>query len=79
MNWRYYIVAEPEVRIGKPVPKGKRMAIERILDRLRVGWRRELGQLLLCLRPFAESWALERQLLVVGFDGFRKRAPLTVA
>ena len=79
MNWKDYIVAEPEVLIGKPVPKRKRLAVERILDRLPVGWRRELGHLLLRLRPFAESWALERQLFVAGFDGFRKRVPLTVA
>ena len=38
MNWKDYIVADPEVLLGKPVIKGTRLSVELILDRLADGW-----------------------------------------
>lgn len=38
MNWKDYIVADPEVLAGKPVIKGTRLSVELILDRLADGW-----------------------------------------
>jgi len=38
MNWKNYIVADPEILVGKPVIKGTRLSVELILDRLADGW-----------------------------------------
>ena len=38
MNWKNYIVADPEILLGKPVIKGTRLSVELILDRLADGW-----------------------------------------
>lgn len=38
MNWRDYIVTDPEVLAGKPALKGTRLSVELILDRLADGW-----------------------------------------
>jgi hypothetical protein len=77
MNWKDYIVTEPEGLIGKPTPKGKRLSIERILDRPLL----EAG-----VRTFASASTTVRAIvgartsaLGCGFDGFRKRALITVA
>jgi uncharacterized protein (DUF433 family) len=41
MNWKEFIVADPNVLVGKPVIKGTRLAVELILDRLADGWSQE--------------------------------------
>ena len=41
MNWRDYIVSDPEILIGKPVVKGTRLSVDLILDRLADGWTAE--------------------------------------
>lgn len=38
INWREYIVCDPEVLTGKPVLKGTRLSIEFVLDLLAAGW-----------------------------------------
>lgn len=38
MNWKNYIVADPEVLAGKPIVKGTRLSVYLILDRLADGW-----------------------------------------
>lgn len=38
MNWKDYIVADPEVLSGKPVIKGTRLSVELILGRLADDW-----------------------------------------
>jgi uncharacterized protein (DUF433 family) len=41
MNWKDYVVVDPEVLVGKPVIKGTRLSVELILDRLGDGWSEE--------------------------------------
>ena len=41
MNWHDHIVSDPEILIGKPVVKGTRLSVERVLDRLADGWTAE--------------------------------------
>lgn len=41
MNWRDYIVSDPEILVGKPVVKGTRLSVDLILDRLADGWSTE--------------------------------------
>ena len=38
INWRDYIVCDPDVLTGKPVLKGTRLSIEFVLDLLAAGW-----------------------------------------
>lgn len=38
MNWKDYVVADPEVLAGKPIIKGTRIPVQLILDRLADGW-----------------------------------------
>ncbi|CAG1023009.1 hypothetical protein MTYM_02141 [Methylococcales bacterium] len=38
INWKDYIVADPEILVGKPVIKGTRLSVELTLDRLADGW-----------------------------------------
>jgi uncharacterized protein (DUF433 family) len=38
MNWRDYIVADPEMLAGKPVIKGTRVSAQLVLERLADGW-----------------------------------------
>ncbi len=38
MNWKEYIVADPEVLCGKPTVKGTRISVEFIIQRLAQGW-----------------------------------------
>jgi len=38
MNWREYIVSDPEILVGKPAVKGTRLSVDLILDRLADGW-----------------------------------------
>lgn len=38
MNWRDYIVSDPEILVGKPVVKGTRLSVDLVLDRLADGW-----------------------------------------
>jgi len=38
MNWKDYIVADPEVLAGKPTVKGTRISVEFIIQRLAQGW-----------------------------------------
>ena len=38
MNWQGYIVADPEVLVGKPIVKGTRLSVEFILDLIAQGW-----------------------------------------
>jgi uncharacterized protein (DUF433 family) len=41
MNWRVYIVSDPEILVGKPVVKGTRLSVDLVLDRLAEGWTAE--------------------------------------
>jgi len=41
MNWRDYIVSDPEILVGKPALKGTRLSVDLILDRLADGWTAE--------------------------------------
>lgn len=41
MNWRDYIVSDPEILVGKPTVKGTRLSADLILDRLADGWTAE--------------------------------------
>ena len=38
MDWRQYIVVDPDVLVGKPIVKGTRISVELLLDRLADGW-----------------------------------------
>jgi uncharacterized protein (DUF433 family) len=38
MNWRDYIVADPEILVGKPVIKGTRLSVDFIIRLLSQGW-----------------------------------------
>jgi len=38
MDWRDYIVSDPEILSGKPVIRGTRVAVEFILNLLAEGW-----------------------------------------
>ena len=37
VEWREYIVADPQVMLGKPVVKGTRVTVELILEKLATG------------------------------------------
>ena len=37
VDWREYIVADPQVMLGKPVVQGTRITVELILERLAAG------------------------------------------
>lgn len=41
MNWKDYIVSDPDILVGKPTIKGTRLSVELILDRLADGWSSE--------------------------------------
>lgn len=41
MNWKDYIVSDPDILVGKPTIRGTRLSVELILDRLADGWSRE--------------------------------------
>lgn len=41
MDWRDYIVSDPEILVGKPALKGTRLSVELILERLADGWTAE--------------------------------------
>jgi uncharacterized protein (DUF433 family) len=41
MNWRDYIVSDPEILVGKPAVRGTRLSVDLILDRLADGWTAE--------------------------------------
>ena len=41
MNWRDYLVSDPEILVGKPVVKGTRLSVDLILERLADGWTAE--------------------------------------
>lgn len=41
MNWKDYIVFDPDILVGKPTIRGTRLSVELILDRLADGWSRE--------------------------------------
>ena len=38
MDWRNYIVTDPQVLVGKPVIKGTRLSVDFILGLLAEGW-----------------------------------------
>jgi len=38
MDWRSFIVADPEILAGKPVVRGMRLAVDFLLDLLAKGW-----------------------------------------
>lgn len=38
MDWREYIVSEPELLAGKPVVRGTRLAVDFVLGLLAAGW-----------------------------------------
>lgn len=38
MNWRDYIICDPEILGGKPLVRGTRLSADLILDRLADGW-----------------------------------------
>ena len=37
IDWREYVVADPQVMLGKPVVQGTRITVELILERLAAG------------------------------------------
>ena len=38
MNWKDYIVADPEILGGKPTLRGTRISVEFVIQRLAQGW-----------------------------------------
>jgi uncharacterized protein (DUF433 family) len=38
MNWKEYIVSDPEILLGKPVIKGTRISVDHIVSLLAQGW-----------------------------------------
>lgn len=38
INWRDYVISDPEVLSGKPILKGTRLSVEFVLDLLAAGW-----------------------------------------
>lgn len=42
MNWREFIITDPEILVGKPALKGTRLSVEFILERLASGWTEEM-------------------------------------
>jgi uncharacterized protein (DUF433 family) len=38
MDWRDYIIADPDILSGKPTLKGTRLSVEFVLDLLAAGW-----------------------------------------
>jgi uncharacterized protein (DUF433 family) len=42
MNWRDYIVSDPEILLGKPTIKDTRLSVEYLVDRLANGWTEEM-------------------------------------
>lgn len=41
MDWRKYIVTDPDVAAGKPVIRGTRLAVDFVLRLFAAGWREE--------------------------------------
>lgn len=41
MNWKDYIVADPEILTGKPTIKGTRLSVDFLLGLLEQGWTEE--------------------------------------
>lgn len=41
INWRDYVVSDPEVLTGKPALKGTRLSVEFVLDLLAAGWNQQ--------------------------------------
>lgn len=41
MNWKDYIVSDPEIFVGKPTIKGTHLSVELILDCLADDWSQE--------------------------------------
>lgn len=38
MNWKDYIISDPEILVGKPVIKGTRLSVDFIMRLLAQGW-----------------------------------------
>jgi uncharacterized protein (DUF433 family) len=38
MNWKDYIISDPEILVGKPVIKGTRLSVDFIMGLLAQGW-----------------------------------------
>ncbi len=38
INWKNYIVSDPQILLGKPVVKGTRLSVEFLLERFASGW-----------------------------------------
>ncbi|MCM2357797.1 MAG: DUF433 domain-containing protein [Geobacteraceae bacterium] len=38
LNWKDYIIADPEILVGKPVIKGTRLSVDFIIRLLAQGW-----------------------------------------
>lgn len=38
MDWRDYIITDPDILCGKPTLKGTRLSVEFVLDLLAAGW-----------------------------------------
>lgn len=41
MKWRQRLVSNPDILVGKPSAKGRRISVELMLDRLAHGWTHE--------------------------------------
>jgi uncharacterized protein (DUF433 family) len=41
MNWKEFIVSDPDVLLGKPVIKGTRISVDHIVSLLAQGWSEE--------------------------------------
>ena len=42
MNWRDYIISDPEVLLGKPTIKDTRLSVEYLVNRLASGWTEDM-------------------------------------
>jgi uncharacterized protein (DUF433 family) len=42
MDWREYIVSDPDILVGKPTVKGTRISVQLILGWLANGWTHEM-------------------------------------
>ena len=38
MNWKEYIIADPDILVGKPVIKGTRLSVDFVIRLLAQGW-----------------------------------------
>lgn len=42
MNWKEFIVSDPNILLGKPTLKGTRISVELVLELMESGWNEEM-------------------------------------